>query len=191
MFALVKRKFNALPDPPGFSTSLTPGSYTKVSSHFKPNEESVLLEVGCGKGYAMIYYALIGFKTVIGWDIAPESVIRAQYVIDECTKDDRMQDTISGVQFNVLEKDALKTAIPDEVTHLNIVIAWTIDQLEVLFASILRSKSVCMFSLLLGGQSRAQKAMIAQEARFKVVDCISVSLESSGEKRQVMIVTLV
>jgi hypothetical protein len=132
LFATVKRKFVSLPDPPSFSISLTPTSFSKVLSLFVPEPSSVLLELGSGKGFVVVYAALTGFKSIIAWDIEPLSVLRTEHTFKECAVDPRFSDQLAHVQFAAYEMDGLQTHIPKEVTHVSIIIAWNNDQLRIL-----------------------------------------------------------
>ena len=185
VFASVKRKFAALPDPVGFSISLTPASFSKVLALFAPTPESVLLEVGCGKGFLIVYSALVGFKSVIGWDIEPLSVLRSKHTYQQCAVDPRFSAELKHVQFAVYEEDGLRCSIPHEVTHVTIIIAWSNEQLRVILDRLQQAPALQMFALLLGRQAQAQLDMIA--THFNIVQVISVALEGSGEKRQVVV----
>jgi hypothetical protein len=56
--------------------------------------------------------------------------------------------------------------------------------------SATNTASVQMFALLLGRQAQNQLEMIANEPRFQIVQVVNVALESSGEKRRVVVASV-
>ncbi len=179
-FSAVKRKFNLLPDPVGFSISLTPASYCKIWDHFNIAPTSVLYEIGCGKGYPLVYGGLAGFAVCHGIDIEQGSVDRSNHVIAQCRADDRFADDLKDTQFTVELSDGLSRPIPGDATHVQIIIAWTDAQLEELIVILQRAPHVKFFATLAG--VKQQRAL---EQHFEEIAIVSVALESSGERRQV------
>jgi predicted nicotinamide N-methyase len=182
VFASVKRKFNSLPDPAGFSISLTPGSYVKILDHFDINATSVLFEIGSGKGFPCVYAAIAGFTKCFACDISPESVLRTQHVVQQCQRDARFSSLLEITAFDIQTYDGLERAIPASTTHVQSIIAWTDAQLQTLISLVQAAPQVRVLATL---ASPKQQRLL--EAHFTKLAVISVSLESSGEKRQVMV----
>jgi SAM-dependent methyltransferase len=68
-----------------------------------------LLDVGCGKGRAMVLAAELGFATVTGIDIDPDLCRMAQENID------RVRDRFPATVFSVEVADAVRFGVPDGV----------------------------------------------------------------------------
>lgn len=187
LFASVKRKFSALPDPPGFSISLTPSSYDRILQHFDITPSSELFELGSGKGFALVYYSLAGFKRCIGCDICGGSVERSKHVVRECQRDIRFAAGMQGTTFSIDLYDGLTRPIPPGTTHLQSIITWGDEQLQQLLTLLNQAPSVNVFATI---ATTRQQRLLKQTYGEDKVTVVPVKLESSGERRQVAVVKL-
>lgn len=183
MFGSVKRKFSTLPDPPGFSISCTPKTYETLFAGMTIEPDSVLYEVGCGKGYVVVYALLSGFTIVRAIDIEELSVQRTQHVLAECRKDSRFSAGLLGT-VSVNCGDALSTPIPQDVTHVTSIIVWTDQDFAEMLRLILDSDCKKWATIA----SSAQIRILQDQFGVEHVNIIRATLETSGEKRRIAVV---
>ncbi len=175
LFTKIKRKFNDLPDPPNFSTSLTPKSYEKIFTSFGLIDESAkFLYIGCGKGYPLIYASIVGFTYCEGWDISRESVDRSLLVI-------KMTDREHSTKFNVFRKDAFRNNISEDITHVQVIISLNDEDFKKILDKI-------NYDVILVIMTKKHQEKILNSEGFFIINKIFILLETSQEKRTVCII---
>jgi SAM-dependent methyltransferase len=183
-FNAVKRKFSRLPDVPGFTISLTYPSFFRIFEAFGvPGPNDRFMDIGCGKGYALVYAGLCGFTTAIGIDILPEAITRSQHVTEQCRVDPRWQNELHDVDFQLSVNDGASAPVPAGVTHVTVLIALPDDVLEQILARINESPDVTMMGVMLYHRQEyfveEMKGLGWTNPRKS-----TIKLESSGEQHQ-------
>ena len=162
VFASVKRKFYNLPDPPGFSISCTPASYARIFQALNHSPSSVLYEVGCGKGYLMLYALVCGIRTVQAMDIEQPSVDRSRYALEQCTVDPRFSSMMLGADVKFSTGDGLLMPLPEGVTIVSSIVAWTMAQFETMLQNVIDSRCLHWVTLIEGfAQWRMSRVLLA------------------------------
>lgn len=109
------------------------GELRKVLSGLEIHPDDVFVDIGCGKGRAMLVAAQLPLRAVLGVEISPDLCAEARKIIANS------QAELACCDLRVIQADAAQWPIPLDITLIYLYNPFHGDRLHHLFAAIRKS----------------------------------------------------